>query len=68
MDYVISFQNKKINVIFILALGELLGGPCKETCNPKLTNVYCDEVSLRCECQPKYPVKLGPTKGCAKRK
>ncbi|XP_057331693.1 uncharacterized protein LOC130671663 isoform X4 [Microplitis mediator] len=48
--------------------GRLLGAPCENTCNPDLQHVVCDAVTGLCECDKSYPVKLGPTKGCAKPK
>ncbi|XP_044742505.1 uncharacterized protein LOC123304988 [Chrysoperla carnea] len=48
--------------------GMFLGSPCDDTCNPNLHHTYCDQSTGTCECDKKYPVKLGPTKGCAKPK
>ncbi|XP_077283154.1 uncharacterized protein LOC143909124 isoform X1 [Arctopsyche grandis] len=48
--------------------GLYLGAPCDFTCNVKLRHVFCDPVTGHCECEKKYPVKLGATKGCAKPK
>lgn len=48
--------------------GRYLGSPCEDTCNPELQHVLCDSVTGFCECEQFYPVRLGPTKGCAKRK
>jgi hypothetical protein len=48
--------------------GMLLGDPCHNTCSPNLQNVICDEETHTCECAKKYPVRLSPTIGCAKRK
>ncbi|KAK9496722.1 hypothetical protein O3M35_013015 [Rhynocoris fuscipes] len=48
------------------ALGEYLGGPCEETCNPDLQNVYCKPETLRCECVKGFPVNVGIYRGCAK--
>ncbi|XP_043287162.1 uncharacterized protein [Venturia canescens] len=48
--------------------GRYLGSPCEETCNPELQHVLCDSVTGFCECEQFYPVRLGPTKGCAKPK
>ncbi|KAL1132438.1 hypothetical protein AAG570_010393, partial [Ranatra chinensis] len=47
-------------------LGEYLEGPCQDACNPQLLHTYCDQETLRCECELKFPVRLGPTQGCAK--
>ncbi|CAG2053857.1 unnamed protein product [Timema podura] len=48
-------------------LGMYLGSPCELTCNNKLPHVFCDQISRHCECEKKYPVRLGDEKGCAKR-
>ncbi|KAG8260847.1 hypothetical protein J6590_087323 [Homalodisca vitripennis] len=51
-----------------LGPGQFLGAQCEDSCNPDLVHVFCDPETSRCECEHKYPVKLGPLKGCAKRK
>lgn len=33
-----------------------------------LAHVFCNPQTSFCECERSYPVQLGPTKGCAKRK
>ncbi|KAG8040983.1 hypothetical protein G9C98_001971 [Cotesia typhae] len=48
--------------------GRFLGSVCEDTCNPDLQHVVCDATTGLCECEKLYPVKLGPTKGCAKPK
>ncbi|XP_043461782.1 uncharacterized protein LOC122498216 [Leptopilina heterotoma] len=48
--------------------GKYLGSPCNVTCNPLLQHVFCDSITHRCECEKLYPVRLGPSKGCAKPK
>ncbi|XP_050484033.1 uncharacterized protein LOC126870399 isoform X5 [Bombus huntii] len=50
------------------AKGQYLGSPCDVSCNPELQHVFCDTVTGFCECEKFYPVRLGPTKGCAKPK
>ncbi|KAK1122857.1 hypothetical protein K0M31_009302 [Melipona bicolor] len=52
----------------ITAKGQYLGSPCDVSCNPELQHVFCDTVTGFCECEKFYPVRLGPTKGCAKPK
>ncbi|KAF7995569.1 hypothetical protein HCN44_006676 [Aphidius gifuensis] len=48
--------------------GRFLGSPCDKTCNPDLQHVICDSATSLCDCEKSYPVRLGPTKGCAKPK
>ncbi|XP_050452538.1 uncharacterized protein LOC126852103 isoform X1 [Cataglyphis hispanica] len=48
--------------------GRYLGSPCDLMCNPELQHVFCDSITGLCECEKFYPVRLGPTKGCAKPK
>ncbi|KAL6263169.1 hypothetical protein P5V15_005971 [Pogonomyrmex californicus] len=48
--------------------GRYLGSPCDVVCNPELQHVFCDSITGLCECEKFYPVRLGPTKGCAKPK
>ncbi|XP_014603067.1 PREDICTED: uncharacterized protein LOC106786332 isoform X3 [Polistes canadensis] len=48
--------------------GQYLGSPCELTCNPDLQHVFCDSITGLCECEKFYPVRLGPSKGCAKPK
>ncbi|XP_014475510.1 PREDICTED: uncharacterized protein LOC106744893 isoform X2 [Dinoponera quadriceps] len=48
--------------------GQYLGSPCDLVCNPELQHVFCDAITGFCECEKFYPVRLGPTKGCAKPK
>lgn len=48
--------------------GQYLGSPCDLTCNTELQHVFCDPITARCECEKFYPVKIGPSKGCAKAK
>ncbi|XP_026828363.1 uncharacterized protein LOC105285551 isoform X2 [Ooceraea biroi] len=48
--------------------GRYLGSPCDFVCNPELQHVFCDSITGHCECEKFYPVRLGPTKGCAKPK
>ncbi|XP_053976239.1 uncharacterized protein LOC128874998 isoform X5 [Hylaeus volcanicus] len=50
------------------AKGQYLGSPCDVSCNPELLHVFCDTVTGHCECEKFYPVRLGPSKGCAKPK
>ncbi|XP_017792927.1 PREDICTED: uncharacterized protein LOC108574795 isoform X2 [Habropoda laboriosa] len=50
------------------AKGQYLGSPCDVSCNPELQHVFCDTVTGFCECEKFYPVRLGPSKGCAKPK
>ncbi|XP_076241386.1 uncharacterized protein LOC143183626 isoform X3 [Calliopsis andreniformis] len=50
------------------AKGQYLGSPCDVSCNPDLQHVFCDTITGLCECEKFYPVRLGPTKGCAKPK
>ncbi|XP_033610547.1 uncharacterized protein LOC111872356 isoform X2 [Cryptotermes secundus] len=47
-------------------LGSFLGAPCHLTCDPELPHVFCDQITGHCECEKKYPVKLGAKTGCAK--
>ncbi|XP_068081838.1 uncharacterized protein [Anabrus simplex] len=47
-------------------LGMYVGSPCELTCNPKLRNVFCDKITGVCECDKRYPVRLGASVGCAK--
>ncbi|XP_076678400.1 uncharacterized protein LOC143374280 isoform X5 [Andrena cerasifolii] len=51
-----------------VAKGQYLGSPCDVSCNPELLHVFCDTVTGHCECEKFYPVRLGPSKGCAKPK
>ncbi|XP_033213708.1 uncharacterized protein LOC117170779 [Belonocnema kinseyi] len=53
---------------FTSANGQYLGSKCNLSCNPLLQHVFCDSVTGKCECEKLYPVRLGPTKGCAKPK
>lgn len=55
------------NFFFVLAKGMYIGAPCDESCNSNLLHVYCEESTKLCGCERNYPVKLGLTKGCAKR-
>ncbi|XP_032665928.1 uncharacterized protein LOC116841730 isoform X2 [Odontomachus brunneus] len=48
--------------------GRYLGSPCDLVCNSELQHVFCDAITGLCECEKFYPVRLGPTKGCAKPK
>ncbi|XP_015174692.1 PREDICTED: uncharacterized protein LOC107065479 isoform X4 [Polistes dominula] len=48
--------------------GQYLGSPCELTCNPNLQHVFCDSITGLCECEKFYPVRIGPSKGCAKPK
>ncbi|KYN05449.1 PREDICTED: uncharacterized protein LOC108771656 [Cyphomyrmex costatus] len=50
--------------------GRYLGSPCDvvSSCNSELQHVFCDSITGLCECEKFYPVRLGPTKGCAKPK
>ncbi|XP_036142003.1 uncharacterized protein LOC105838618 isoform X2 [Monomorium pharaonis] len=48
--------------------GRYLGSPCDTECNSELQHVFCDSITGLCECEKFYPVRLGPTKGCAKPK
>ncbi|XP_024875259.1 uncharacterized protein LOC112456755 isoform X1 [Temnothorax curvispinosus] len=50
--------------------GRYLGSPCDRdvVCNAELQHVFCDSITGLCECEKLYPVRLGPTKGCAKPK
>ncbi|XP_077271902.1 uncharacterized protein LOC143902670 isoform X2 [Temnothorax americanus] len=50
--------------------GRYLGSPCDRdvACNAELQHVFCDSITGLCECEKLYPVRLGPTKGCAKPK
>ncbi|XP_012228288.1 uncharacterized protein [Linepithema humile] len=48
--------------------GRYLGSPCDLVCNSELQHVFCDSITGLCECDKFYPVRLGPTKGCAKPK
>ncbi|CAK9807834.1 hypothetical protein ANTQUA_LOCUS5357 [Anthophora quadrimaculata] len=50
------------------AKGQYLGSPCDVSCNPELQHVFCDTITGFCECEKFYPVRLGPSKGCAKPK
>ncbi|XP_017765000.1 PREDICTED: uncharacterized protein LOC108554293 isoform X3 [Eufriesea mexicana] len=50
------------------AKGQYLGSPCDVSCNPELQHVFCDTVTGFCVCEKFYPVRLGPSKGCAKPK
>ncbi|XP_043265948.1 uncharacterized protein LOC122405340 isoform X3 [Colletes gigas] len=50
------------------AKGQYLGSPCDVSCNPELQHVFCDAITGHCECEKFYPVRLGPSKGCAKPK
>ncbi|XP_076650890.1 uncharacterized protein LOC143357991 isoform X3 [Halictus rubicundus] len=50
------------------AKGQYLGSPCDDSCNPELLHVVCDAVTGHCECEKFHPVRLGPSKGCAKPK
>lgn len=58
-----KFRNK-----FISAKGMYIGAPCDGSCNSNLLHVYCDESTKLCGCERNYPVKIGLTKGCAKRR
>ncbi|XP_041971268.1 uncharacterized protein LOC121727459 isoform X2 [Aricia agestis] len=62
LDY---YDDAKIN---ISEKGMYLGSPCEFTCNPRLVHVYCEPRSATCQCDPKHPVALGVTNGCAKPK
>ncbi|KAF6203811.1 hypothetical protein GE061_002146 [Apolygus lucorum] len=44
----------------------MLGGPCDDSCNPEMINVYCAPETRICECQRGFPVQLGNNRGCAK--
>ncbi|KAK0085271.1 hypothetical protein PV325_005488, partial [Microctonus aethiopoides] len=48
--------------------GSYVGAPCENTCNADLQHVICDAITGVCECEKQYPVRLGPTRGCAKPK
>ncbi|XP_048507417.1 uncharacterized protein LOC105683652 isoform X1 [Athalia rosae] len=48
--------------------GQYLGSPCDLECNSELQHVICDPLTAHCECEKFFPVKLGPSKGCAKPK
>jgi len=58
-----------LNVTFFAEKGRYLGSPCDvvSSCNSELQHVFCDSITGLCECEKFYPVRLGPTKGCAKR-
>lgn len=45
-----------------------IGADCEFTCNPRLRHVFCDPSSNTCGCEKNYPVIIGLTKGCAKRR
>ncbi|XP_039749841.1 uncharacterized protein LOC120626391 [Pararge aegeria] len=59
------YDDAKIN---ISEKGMYLGSPCEFTCNPSLLHVYCEPRTGSCQCDPKHPVSLGVTTGCAKPK
>lgn len=40
-------------------LGLLVGSRCEFTCDKRLHHVYCNPNTDRCECDKKYPVKIG---------
>ncbi|KAL0832482.1 hypothetical protein ABMA28_000706, partial [Loxostege sticticalis] len=60
LDY---YDDSRLN---ISEKGMYLGSPCEFTCNPQLMHVFCDPTTSTCQCDPKHPVALGVTKGCAK--
>lgn len=65
----INIKNKKGNYFFIIAAkGTYIGASCEFTCNAKLENVFCDPTNNKCGCEKNYPVIIGLTAGCAKRK
>ncbi|XP_071443655.1 uncharacterized protein [Hetaerina americana] len=47
-------------------VGLYLGSPCEVACSPRLPHVVCNTVSRICECDKKYPVRIGPRAGCGK--
>lgn len=48
--------------------GGYIGSPCEFTCSKRLHHVFCDPTTNECTCEKHYPVVIGATKGCAKRK
>ena len=40
----------------IKSRGSFLGDFCTDQCNAGLQHTVCDPISLRCECEDKYPV------------
>lgn len=55
-------------MLLAIAKGMYIGAPCDGKCIPSLHHVHCDSASGTCSCEKKYPVVIGLTKGCAKRK
>ncbi|XP_063216649.1 uncharacterized protein LOC134527680 [Bacillus rossius redtenbacheri] len=47
-------------------LGTAVGAPCQDSCDSSLPHVFCDHMTGLCECEKKFPVRLGEHKGCAK--
>lgn len=53
----------------IAAKGKYIGAPCNNmTCEPTLLHVSCDKETQKCGCERNYPVQIGLTRGCDKRK
>lgn len=46
-------------LLFFVISGSLVGSSCEFTCDKRLHHVYCNPNTNRCECEKKYPVKLG---------
>ncbi|KAK6617506.1 hypothetical protein RUM44_005094 [Polyplax serrata] len=49
-------------------MGSHLGAHCELKCSEKLVHVLCDPQKRVCVCEDKYPVQIGPTRGCEKPK
>lgn len=62
------FQEGMLCHYFCVLAGAYLGAPCEDSCSPKLHHVYCNPARKLCECEKNYPVKMGSTRGCSKRK
>lgn len=54
---------------FFVALGKYIGAPCNNSkCESTLLHVTCEKDTNTCGCERNYPVQLGLTRGCDKRK
>ncbi|XP_014281851.1 uncharacterized protein [Halyomorpha halys] len=58
-DYLVTINRTDV-------LGDILGGPCEDSCRENLPHVVCNKKTSICECEPGFPVRLGETIGCAK--
>lgn len=48
-----------LKIVLLIPSGLLVGSRCEFTCDKRLHHVYCNPNTDRCECEKKYPVKIG---------